>query len=467
MNAFFILVIAMGITGCTSVQKLSGLEDKSGPLITNIKSDWPEENTSSASTLEPEKSVVEWRARDRTVVRIDRIEKQLNKRLEVLLKQVPEFPLQPRVYVSTSGGFSAEALSDGGIFIPVGVLVQIDYLEELDALLAHELGHFILKHHTSDQVKRWSTNLAGKMGIYYGNILTAIGGNSILDKAIFNLWNESEEKDADKLAIDILIRAGVNPDGMMLAFKKLDQYTKQKNNIRTSSDTLSYGPEEQKKKNEYSLSDLVGFSDRVVGAVSGGLGIASHGGENERATEARAYIRHHYPKRPRTKLTTATFAKDPSLKALFDLNSEVYELISAGKYDKAAILGERAIRGELSENPYTRYVMFQIRSKQGEKKKASYNLKKAYDSPDTPLYVPYTYLLAADKRRDKNETMYLVNKIVQDFDNPMSFMPDQVHFLKKYGYEQASNKVAWVCAGLGDYRYYDKCSKANNGKLYK
>ena len=471
MKALPILLVAALLTGCKSIPQLNtnSSPEPETTLLEQARLDWGMKSDQKLTPLDPEKSVVEWRRKDRTVARIKSIEKQLNKRLDLLLAQIPEYPSKPRVYIGTSATFNAEALPDGGIFIPVGVLAQVEYSEEIDALLAHELSHYILNHHNSETVKNVSSNLLGKATLFSKdvNVYASIGSSSILEMTVFNLWNESEELDADKMGVDLLISAGINPNAMFLVMKKLNSYADvQKSTSKTAA--VNLGPESAQEEGSYSFSDMADFSDKLVSTVSQSMGISSHGDGKERLKETKQYVRKFHTKRPRGRLTASTYKDNRSVDALFKLNVSAKELVMAGELDKASRLGLKAISGELSENSYSRFVMFLVRALQDEDAKANKNLTIALNSPDAPRYIYYTLLMGADKRKDKEQVMQYASLINKEFDNPVSFMPDQIHFMHKYGYdEKAINRRVLKCAALGDNRYYDQCTRAAKGKLYK
>ncbi|WP_067587138.1 M48 family metalloprotease [Endozoicomonas ascidiicola] len=484
IKKILLIIHILLITGCASVQnsvkQLAGAE--SVRYLDSVKGTHTARN--NATPLNPELSVKQWLYQDKAIVRLPTLESALNKRLERLLTQIPEYTLKPRVYISTQPNFEAHTLPDGGIFIPIGALYQVEYEEEIDALLAHELAHLLLGHQASDTVQQVSKNLLGKAGAGDGKFFESIGASQLIDNIAFNLWNEQEESEADQLGAELLISAGIDYSAMSMVVKKIAAYKEIIPNKHTEKENK---PSESKRQfstkdlneapkdslivddSKYTLTEITRISNSWISAGAKTLGIQSHGFSEERITAIEEHIQSNFPALSMAPaFTDAKYKQVAEVETLFDFGSKFTTLVKNGDFNQANQIGKKAISGRLSDSAYTRFYLYQLRIRQGNANAAEYNLNKAWKSPDKPMYV-YQYLLKQfDDNKDKDTVLALVNTIVKEFDNPTSFLPDRIHYLSKYkgASENAINLLSYKCVGLMETTEVERCAKAADGKLY-
>lgn len=122
--------------------------------------------------------------------------------------------LNYRYRVLNSSVPNAFALPGGFIVINRGLLVGLSSEAEMAAVLGHETGHVTAKH-----------SLAGYQRAIAGNLLlagvaVAAGGgqgvqqlSGITAALIENGFTRDQEREADWLGIDYMVKAGYNPDG--------------------------------------------------------------------------------------------------------------------------------------------------------------------------------------------------------------------------------------------------------------
>ena len=164
------------------------------------------------------------------------LETFLNTRLETLKHISGIEGLDGRVYVMANTVFGARCSADGNIYIPMGMLEDIDSEDMLVALLAHELSHNILNHPDSDlfvQVQKKgvmaSALIAGLNQDKTGAISAkdkrrmenALDIMLVSDGFINPGWTRGQESEADRLGLDLMVAAGYNPDGMFNLFEKI------------------------------------------------------------------------------------------------------------------------------------------------------------------------------------------------------------------------------------------------------
>ena len=115
---------------------------------------------------------------------------------------------------------NAYAFPGGSIAVTRGILLELDNEAQLAALLGHELGHVNARHTASRMTKGVLVSavmsgaglaLAGEEG--YGALVSGLGG--IGAGALLARYSRDNERQADDLGLDYMVRAGYNPQGMV------------------------------------------------------------------------------------------------------------------------------------------------------------------------------------------------------------------------------------------------------------
>lgn len=137
--------------------------------------------------------------------------------------QRPDLPY--RFYVVNSPGVNAFALPGGHIYVNRGLIERTENVAELSAVLAHEIGHVAARHGAQMMERKLRTGSV--VSVLYNLILGT--EPEILDQRALQLgraiWNASHsreaELEADELAVEYLVGAGVDPRGMLTLLKGL------------------------------------------------------------------------------------------------------------------------------------------------------------------------------------------------------------------------------------------------------
>jgi Zn-dependent protease with chaperone function len=146
---------------------------------------------------------------------------------------------------------NAFVLPNGCVIISTGLLSTIQSEDELVAILAHEIAHFVLDHHILNYNKEidrrkkaefWSTfatiaaasaevYLAANNKNYVPGLLTtttAIASSIISEEVITRLgikYNQSQEMEADKVAKEVLDILNYNKLGLSVALTRIKNYS--------------------------------------------------------------------------------------------------------------------------------------------------------------------------------------------------------------------------------------------------
>ncbi|HEY0020383.1 MAG TPA: M48 family metallopeptidase [Longimicrobium sp.] len=128
-------------------------------------------------------------------------------------------------YVVNSDVVNAFALPGGYVYLNRGLIERADNVSELAGVLAHEIGH-VAERHSIEQLQRAQNANLG-LNVLYGVLLgrnpsgveqTAVqlGGG-----AMFAGYGRDAEREADRVGVAYLVRAGYNPNGMATFFEEL------------------------------------------------------------------------------------------------------------------------------------------------------------------------------------------------------------------------------------------------------
>jgi len=116
---------------------------------------------------------------------------------------------------------NAYAFPGGSIACTRGIMLNLENEAELAALLGHELGH-VNARHTAEQMSKSSVTqavvgglaaLAGTQGAAYGQMATQLG--SLSTGALLAHYSRDNEREADALGMDYMVRSGYGPQGMV------------------------------------------------------------------------------------------------------------------------------------------------------------------------------------------------------------------------------------------------------------
>jgi predicted Zn-dependent protease len=129
-------------------------------------------------------------------------------------------PYRVRVTVVDWAEVNALALPGGNIIILRGLLDRTDNPEMLAGVLAHEVQHVLKRHTTRAIIQHASTGLmvAAIAGDVSGMVTFALEGARVV--AALGYSRRAEEE-ADAAGLQMLLDAGIDPDGMITFFERV------------------------------------------------------------------------------------------------------------------------------------------------------------------------------------------------------------------------------------------------------
>src|SRR3954469_11255725 len=127
-------------------------------------------------------------------------------------------------YMVNTNDFNAFALPGGYIYVNRGVAERSDRVDQFASVIAHEIGHVVLRH----SVKQMEQMQGANLGVSVACALTSVcnsgigqAGIQVAGSAIFAKFSRQDEAEADAAGVEELVRAGINPNGMPEMFEKL------------------------------------------------------------------------------------------------------------------------------------------------------------------------------------------------------------------------------------------------------
>lgn len=127
-------------------------------------------------------------------------------------------------YLVNSDVVNAFALPGGFVYINRGIVEHATQMNELAGVMAHEIGHVVERH----SVKQMSQMQGANIGVALACVLTSVCNSQLGQAAIqvggtlvFAKFSREDEMQADEDAVPELVRAGINPEGLVTMFQKL------------------------------------------------------------------------------------------------------------------------------------------------------------------------------------------------------------------------------------------------------
>ncbi len=122
---------------------------------------------------------------------------------------------------------NAFALPGGPVWINRGTLEAAEDDSQVAGVLAHEVAH-IARRHAAAQISKGilANGLLGLLGALLGNIggaPTAEAGAQLLANGYLMKFSRDDEREADRVGVEILRRAGWNPRGLLTFLETLRQ----------------------------------------------------------------------------------------------------------------------------------------------------------------------------------------------------------------------------------------------------
>ena len=145
-------------------------------------------------------------------------DKNLDKYLMNILCKLTVYCKDIRIYVQDIPYFNAFMAPNGMMVVWTGLLLRVENEAQLVAVIGHEAGHYIRRH----SLKAWLDAKARTDLMAILSIGIAVGGvpgggdifnvTQLLQAGIMAKHSRDNEREADEIGLDALIKAGYDPD---------------------------------------------------------------------------------------------------------------------------------------------------------------------------------------------------------------------------------------------------------------
>jgi beta-barrel assembly-enhancing protease len=139
-----------------------------------------------------------------------------------------QYPFQFKIVNDTA--INAFALPGGFVYVNRGAIEAADNESQIAGVLAHEIGHVVLRHGTNQVTKAYLAQaplavLGGALGSgAMGSIIGSLGGLGL--NSIFLKYSRTAENQADLMGTQILYDSGYDPKAMVEFFEKIQAESK-------------------------------------------------------------------------------------------------------------------------------------------------------------------------------------------------------------------------------------------------
>jgi predicted Zn-dependent protease len=417
-----------------------------------------------------------------------------NRILDKLKATTPLQQVPGQVIVVSNEQLDAYSTADGNIFISAGYLRSLNSEDQLAALLAHELSHILLRHHDTNaigkaqkQISTWTTtgmvlrnslDKATAGGVT--NQLSAAQNDTLLkmelliklnDVALGPAWGRRQEAEADRLGMDLLVKAGYSYSDGMLGWLALI----------TKWDETQQAKRDQDKLVQQSAMQTLAASGKLDETMKKGLNMAfseaitqlrtSHDSGDKRETAIDTYFVKAYnenvPKVAPTVKPLEQVKLRPDVKAVIDGYRDAYiarSLIQEQRFDEAlkklAPLVDK--RSPIAANALPNQLMYEAYRGKGRHKESEEYLRKSFQSPDA---VWESYDSAATYYRDRgnrDEILKVGQNAFGRFAGVPSAYPRLISLYRRHGLTKEAEEVRNECIfKQADKR--DECISAAQG----
>jgi beta-barrel assembly-enhancing protease len=116
---------------------------------------------------------------------------------------------------------NAFSLPGGHVYVNTGLIAQAGKVDELAAVLAHEISHVVARHAIKQVEKANTINIIGSILLgQNANALEQIAAQIIAGGAMAR-FSRADEKQADDMGLQFMADAGYDPHGMLDMFQRL------------------------------------------------------------------------------------------------------------------------------------------------------------------------------------------------------------------------------------------------------
>ncbi len=147
-----------------------------------------------------------------------------------IVRAAPPQPYAYRFKVVDDDEINAFAGPAGYVYIHTAILKKARNVSEVAGVIAHEVGHVALRHVAQNYNRAKNTDLVYKAGVLATAVLAggaaanlASLGGGLAAMAYVNSFGREAEAQADAFAVEVLPKAGYDPEGLVTFFQTIQR----------------------------------------------------------------------------------------------------------------------------------------------------------------------------------------------------------------------------------------------------
>jgi predicted Zn-dependent protease len=149
---------------------------------------------------------------------------------EDILEASGRQPFEYHFYVIEDEDINAFAMPAGYIYVHTGTILRASNVSELAGVIAHEIGHVAHRHIAENYNRQKNTGMLYQLGVAAASMFgggyaagAAKLGGSLAAAAYLNKFGRDAERESDAFAVEVLPKAGYDPNGMVTFFETLQR----------------------------------------------------------------------------------------------------------------------------------------------------------------------------------------------------------------------------------------------------
>jgi predicted Zn-dependent protease len=483
--AFGVLLVA-GVLGCQSMQTRVGDHLPAGKFIDNTKSGVFHTGTMSVGK---QRDLTLQRASGLGLVPAPQLQAYLQSVLQRVVAVSPVSGIPANVHIRASEEFGALSTADANIFVNLGLVRSLDSEDQVAFVLAHELSHIILGHTSTEIVAKTQRQAAvlTELGLAVGTQVRAAQGKGgmggmtgdsklkeqnqllLLNTLVLSpAWTRGQEREADLLGTDLLVRAGYSPSAVDEVLAKLVEVEAKPDRVTLSTavermktvdwvgaDQVAAAP--QGASAEQIGSSWLDSTIKKVGQVAtdtAGDKMKEMQEDHPRAVDRRAdmqkYIAREYSAAAASNSEALRKAfQEPSTQEILSHYEQAYQagdFVESNNLKAAEKLAQLSVGGSTANHAYTRYYFSVVREGQGDTRKAIQNLELAYSSPEPALRIYQSAAELHEQLGERAKAIQLLEQANRQFGEPPNLLPDLIQIYRRAGRTSDADRLALQCA---------------------
>jgi beta-barrel assembly-enhancing protease len=473
----FSVLCAVGCSGSAEQWKAKlpdvGLSSSKGEKATLLSELEPGPYQPSTVAIGEERDLARQRSQPFGFVRQARVEEFLSGIRAKLLAVSGKTGVPGQVRIVASQEFNAYSTADGNVYVSMRCIEELENLDEVAAILAHEISHVLLTHHSADlfaDVQHRGRALY-ELGLDTKNLLNDKKKPSkgdrqgrdaaetvvrVTDKLVLPAWTRRQENEADLLGVDLLVDAGYSPVSMISMLEKLraSERTDEERNKALLARLQETGDQSWQEKGRVIYKELL---DRVA---------VNHPKTEERINDTAAYLERHYGTRNLPEPTVGPWKAlvgRPDVKQVmtnYKLAFSAQATLENGKGQDAYATAKKAAAGPTLSDAYPNVILSRAAAAVGHHPEALSALVRAVNAKE-PVAPLYEELIDVNERSGHiKEALGWADKASGVFADDPQWRPHKIRLLRKAGRVAEATIVTKECA-LKTPDWKGLCERAN------